>query len=108
MKILIFETDSDYREQNLLVDATIPLKPNLHPAPPRSVGNLGVTPASTRDDVHIVILVSPSNKSWEIKIFLAGFNKDENKNLMQLLSSTIFIPAAMVALSVASNAASIV
>ena len=47
---------------NLLVDAAILLKPNLHPASPRPVWDLGVAAAAARDDVHIVVLSGARNK----------------------------------------------
>ena len=50
-------------DNNLEVDTAILLETNLHPAPARPVGHLGIAASSSRDDVNIVSLVSAGNKS---------------------------------------------
>ena len=47
---------------NLLVDAAISLKPNLHSASASPVRHLGVAAPASRDDVYVVILACASNK----------------------------------------------
>ena len=69
-KLMNNDLDNDYDNMtaftllvlNLLVDAAILLKPNLHPASPSYIGELGVAAAAAWDDVHIVKLICARDK----------------------------------------------
>jgi len=49
-------------DDDLQVDTAVLLEADLHPPPASPVGDLGIAAPASRNDVNIVVLVSPSNK----------------------------------------------
>ena len=55
-------------DDDLEVDTAVLLETDFHPAPASPVGYLGIAASASRNDVNIVVLVSPSNKPYVVDI----------------------------------------
>ena len=67
---LVHETKGmeQFVDDDLEVDTSVLLETDLHPPPASPVGYLGIAASASRNDVNIVVLVSPGNKPDQVDI----------------------------------------